>query len=72
MKDYIKIENEVNYIKLKKAVEIIKSVGIVVFPTETVYGIGANALDENAIKRLYKVKQRPLAQPFSLLVSDLI
>lgn len=71
MKDYIKIENEVNYIKLKEAVEIIKGGGIVVFPTETVYGIGANALDEKAIKRLYKVKQRPLVQPFSLLVSDM-
>lgn len=71
MKDYIKIENEVNDTKLKEAVEIIRGGGIVVFPTETVYGIGANALDEEAIKRLYEVKQRPLTQPLSLLVSDL-
>ena len=41
------------------------------FPTETVYGIGTNGLDENAIEKLYKIKQRPKEKPITLLVSDI-
>lgn len=55
---------------LRKAAGIIKSGGVVIFPTETVYGIGANGLDEKAIKKLFDIKQRPLNKPISLLVSD--
>lgn len=36
---------------------------LVIFPTETVYGIGGNALDENAINKIYKIKKRPLNNP---------
>lgn len=53
------------------AAELIKQGKIVVFPTETVYGIGTNGLDENAVKKLYEVKQRPLNKPISLLVSNM-
>ena len=56
---------------LKKAAKLIKQGEIVVFPTETVYGIGTNGLDENAVKKLYEVKQRPLNKPISLLVSNM-
>ena len=56
---------------LKKAVELIQKGKIVVFPTETVYGIGTNGLDENTVKKLYKVKQRPLNKPITLLVSNM-
>lgn len=56
---------------LKQAAELIKQGKIVVFPTETVYGIGTNGLDENAVKKLYEVKQRPLNKPISLLVSNM-
>lgn len=56
---------------LEKAAELIKQGKIVVFPTETVYGIGTNGLDENAVKKLYEVKQRPLNKPISLLVSNM-
>ena len=55
----------------KKAAELIKQGKIVVFPTETVYGIGTNGLDENAVKKLYEIKQRPLNKPISLLVSNM-
>jgi len=41
-----------------------------VFPTETVYGIGVNALNEEAVKRLYKIKKRPLNKAISVLVSN--
>ena len=56
---------------LDQAAELIKQGKIVVFPTETVYGIGANGLDEKAVKKLYEVKQRPLNKPIILLVSNM-
>lgn len=68
---FIDSKNNIDYIKLKGPAEIIKNGGIVVFPTETVYGIGANGLDENAVKRLYNIKQRPINKPISLLVSNM-
>lgn len=43
---------------------------IVVFPTETVYGIGANGLDEKAVEKVYQIKQRKKENPINLLVSD--
>ena len=56
---------------IEQAAEIIKNGGIVVFPTETVYGIGANGLDEKAVKKLYEIKRRPENKPISLLVSNM-
>ena len=55
---------------LNKAAEFIRKGKIVIFPTETVYGIGTNGLDENAVKKLFEVKQRPLNKPITLLVSN--
>ena len=56
---------------LEKAAQFIKQGKIVVFPTETVYGIGTNGLDEKAVKKLYEIKQRPINKPISLLVSNM-
>lgn len=53
------------------AAEVLRSGGLVAFPTETVYGIGANLLDEEAVSRLYKVKERPRSKPFTVHISDL-
>lgn len=71
MEQYINMKNNLNYDNLKEPAQIIKKGGIVIFPTETVYGIGTNGLDENAIKKLYEVKQRPLNKPISLLVNNI-
>lgn len=49
--------------------EIIKSGGLVAFPTETVYGLGANAFDENAVKNIYLAKGRPSDNPLIVHVS---
>ena len=48
---------------LARAAEIIKSGGLVAFPTETVYGLGANALDSDAAKKIYSAKGRPSNNP---------
>ena len=71
MKNYLDLKNEIDYTMLEKPAQIIKNGGIVVFPTETVYGIGVNGLNKDAVRKLYEVKQRPLDKPISLLVSDM-
>lgn len=48
---------------LKQAKRIIEGGGLVAFPTETVYGLGANALDESAVKLIYATKGRPSDNP---------
>ena len=71
MQAYLDLRSEIDFEKLKKPAEIIRNGGIVIFPTETVYGIGTNGLDEKAIKKLYEVKKRPFDKPISLLVSGI-
>ena len=68
---YLDFKNEIDYNKLNKPATIIKNGGIVIFPTETVYGIGTNGFDKTAIKSLYRVKERPLNKPISLLVNNI-
>ncbi len=71
MQKYLNLKNEIDYTKLQEPANIIKKGGIVIFPTETVYGIGANGFNENAIKKVYEVKKRPLSNPISLLVNSI-
>ncbi|MBV9266822.1 MAG: threonylcarbamoyl-AMP synthase, partial [Acidobacteriaceae bacterium] len=54
-----------------RAAEIIQQGGLVAFPTETVYGLGANALDINAVQRIYRAKGRPLTSPLIVHVAEL-
>lgn len=49
--------------------EILKNGGLVAFPTETVYGLGANALNENAVKGIFAAKGRPIDNPLIVHVS---
>ena len=61
-----------NYIKdeeLKEAAGILRSGGLVAFPTETVYGLGGNALDEDAARKIYAAKGRPSDNPLIAHVS---
>jgi len=55
--------NDVNKENIQKAADIIKLGGLVVMPTETVYGLGANALDKTAVTNVYKAKGRPMDNP---------
>lgn len=56
---------------LKRAAEIIKNGGTVAFPTETVYGLGANALDIDAVKKIFAAKGRPQDNPLIVHVDSL-
>lgn len=56
-------ENQIDEDQILQAGEILKDGGLVAFPTETVYGLGANALDEEAAKKTYEAKGRPSDNP---------
>jgi L-threonylcarbamoyladenylate synthase len=68
----VHINNEIEFHEdeLKDAGKIIGSGGLVAFPTETVYGIGANALDEVAISKIYIAKGRPSDNPLIMHIAD--
>ncbi len=55
---------------IKKAAQTLSSGGLIVYPTDTAYGIGANALDENAIRKLYEIKGRDFSKPTHVVVRD--
>lgn len=55
---------------LKEAAELIKAGRLVAFPTETVYGLGANGLDREAVKHIYRAKGRPSDNPLILHIAD--
>ena len=68
--EYISLkENMVNIDFDKIASEIVKG-KIVIFPTETLYGIGTNAYNEEACKKIFKIKERPNTKPLIILISD--
>ena len=71
MKKIIDLKDKIDYSELEYAANVIKSGGLVLFPTETVYGLGANGLDENAVKKIYVAKGRNFNNPINLLVSDM-
>ena len=55
---------------LTHAAEVIRAGGIVAFPTETVYGLGADALSEAAVARIFEAKERPRGNPLIVHVAD--
>src|SRR3989337_3255726 len=57
-------------IKIRKAAAIIKNGGIVAFPTETVYGLGANALNPNAVRKSFLAKGSPFDDPLIIHIND--
>jgi L-threonylcarbamoyladenylate synthase len=55
---------------IARAVQILRSGGLVAFPTETVYGLGADATNASAIRRVFQVKGRPATNPLIVHVAD--
>ncbi|RPJ11417.1 MAG: threonylcarbamoyl-AMP synthase [Deltaproteobacteria bacterium] len=56
---------------IRQAAEIIKEGGVVAFPTETVYGLGADALNPLAVARIFEIKNRPFFDPLIVHIADL-
>ena len=68
----VKVDNANPDIKvLEEAAQILRNGGLVAFPTETVYGLGANGLDGEACKRIYEAKGRPSDNPLILTIGDI-
>jgi L-threonylcarbamoyladenylate synthase len=63
--------NNIDLNKIKLAARIIKNGGLVAFPTETVYGLGANALDEEAVQKIFKAKNRPIDNPVIVHIANM-
>ncbi len=57
--------------QIERGIAILKQGGIIAFPTDTVYGLGVSAYNEPAVRRLYRLKQRPEARPLPILVADM-
>ncbi len=56
---------------ITKAVEVLRSGGVIVYPTDTVYGLGCDLHNKNAIERIYQLKRHEPVKQFSFLCSDL-
>ncbi|MBI2849670.1 MAG: threonylcarbamoyl-AMP synthase [Chloroflexi bacterium] len=56
--------------QVEKGISILRRGGVIAYPTDTVYGLGAGIGHPRAIERIYAVKERPLDMPLPLLVSD--
>jgi len=56
---------------LKKAVNIMKRGGLIIYPTETCYGIGADATNAKSIEKIYEIKSRGHTKPIPVLVSNI-
>jgi tRNA threonylcarbamoyl adenosine modification protein (Sua5/YciO/YrdC/YwlC family) len=56
---------------IKKTVEILRDGGIIVYPTDTVYGMGCDLFNKRGIEKIYAIKRRSMKQPFSFICADL-
>ena len=70
MKTHFVNQNEINESTLTAAGKILRDGGLVVFPTETVYGLGANALDADAAAKIYLAKGRPSDNPLIVHIAE--
>ena len=68
---YLDLKNNNDYNKISEAADEIKKGNLVLFPTETVYGIGANALDEKAVSKIFIAKGRQSDNPLIVHISNL-
>ncbi len=69
--EIFKIESEhIDYSLIRRAAGILRAGGLVIFPTDTLYGLGANIYDDAAIKRVFEIKKRPLNKSLPVLIAD--
>jgi L-threonylcarbamoyladenylate synthase len=56
---------------IKSAANALRSGGVIIYPTDTLYGLGANAFNESAISRVFKIKKQNRNKPISVIVKDI-
>jgi len=57
--------------KIEQVVEVLKNGGIIVYPTDTIYGLGCDIFNKKAIAKIYQLKKRDRKKPLSIICSDL-
>jgi L-threonylcarbamoyladenylate synthase len=57
--------------EIEKGIKFLQKSGVIVFPTDTVYGLGADAFNADAVERIYQIKNRPKHRQFPLLIADI-
>lgn len=55
---------------IHEAVKVMADGGVIIYPTDTVYGLGANIFDNKAVRKVFEIKQRSFLKPLSILVKD--
>jgi L-threonylcarbamoyladenylate synthase len=68
---YFDWKNNVDESELNKIKEILDNDGVIIFPTDTVYGIACNCFSEKAIKKVFDIKKRPENKPINVLSNNL-
>ena len=68
---YFDWKNNVDESELNKIKEILDNDGVIIFPTDTVYGIACNCFSEKAIKKIFDIKKRPENKPINVLSNSL-
>ena len=66
----LKVKDNTKENIIKEAIRVLESGGLIIFPTETCYGLGADATNPQAIKKLFQYKSRREGKPLSIAVSD--
>jgi len=56
---------------ISKVVQVLDQGGLIIYPTDTFYGIGCDLFNKKSIKQIYQLKRRPLTKPFSFVCADL-
>lgn len=62
--------NNVDKKVIDEAIQVLADGGVILYPTDTVYGLGANIFNKKAVKRVFNIKKRSYLKPISLLVSS--
>jgi len=63
--------NDFNIDIVREAIKVLTRGGCIVYPTDTAYALGVNALDEISVERLFKIKKRPKIKPIPIMVRDI-
>lgn len=71
MSEYFDWKEKINRAELKKSAKVLKNNGTIVFPTETVYGIGASAISDKAVQKVFEIKFRPENKPINIMVDNI-
>ncbi|MBQ0024593.1 MAG: threonylcarbamoyl-AMP synthase [Bacteroidales bacterium] len=64
------MNTEIDLEEINAAIEVLKDGGIILYPTDTVWGLGCDATNEDAVRRIYEIKQRSDSKSLITLVSD--